>query len=113
VKDLLSELNATQRGSQPSSTPAALSSPQTWRHLALLMPPDQTLLQRQLWKKAFRRHAKVSDEIAARTPACLHVSLIHYLTPELDPVVSMQDWQEKSGSGQEGQQRSFLQLSPG
>ncbi|KAK4820545.1 hypothetical protein QYF61_000695 [Mycteria americana] len=38
----------------------AVESPsrETQRHLALLMPPHETLLQRQLWKKAPHQHAK-------------------------------------------------------
>lgn len=45
---------------------------------------------------------------SACTPACLHVSLLHYLTPEFIPVVSMQDQQKKAALARmAGRETSF------
>lgn len=64
-------------------------------------------------KKLFINMARSqTNSCHAHQPASTFLSL-HYLNPELVLVVSMQNWQKKAGSGQETQQRNFLQLSPG
>lgn len=120
VKDSLSEQKAARPGTRAV---LQISSTTTQRALerhgcAFVIPAMGTLCPvgattgdttaTPTWQKALHKRAKASKEPMACTPACLHVSLLHHLTPEFIPVVSMQDQQKKAALARmAGRETSF------
>lgn len=80
----------------PTSTTWGFFHPRHRDISSSLITSRKTLLPRQLWKKALYQQGKVSKELMAHTPVSLHISLLHYLSAELAPVVSRQHWQKNT-----------------